>query len=246
MSAKRFRVAFSFAGEKREFVEKVARILADRFGEEAAILYDQFHEAEFANPDLAFDLPELYRSNSDLIVAVFCRDYDTKEWCCLEWRAIFSLINKGHGKMILLSRFDHADGRGLSDLGGFIELDHKTSEQFATLILQRLALNEGHPKDHYTRANQPGARAPRNPNFTEPGQRLAEMRTRCDRANRRRSRRRSRGSAAWGRRSSRWNTHIGTRAITPSSGGCARSSRRRWRPNTRRSRRGSAWRKWMA
>ena len=46
-SGKRFRVAFSFAGEKRDFVEKVARILADRF-EEKAILYDKYHEAEFA------------------------------------------------------------------------------------------------------------------------------------------------------------------------------------------------------
>ena len=39
-TSKRFRIAFSFAGEKREFVEKVARILADRFGEDK-ILYDK-------------------------------------------------------------------------------------------------------------------------------------------------------------------------------------------------------------
>jgi hypothetical protein len=46
---KRFRVAFSFAGEKRPFVRDVAQILALRFGEEA-ILYDKFHEAEFCAP----------------------------------------------------------------------------------------------------------------------------------------------------------------------------------------------------
>ena len=34
MSAKRFRVAFSFAGEKRDFVEQVADILSERFGED--------------------------------------------------------------------------------------------------------------------------------------------------------------------------------------------------------------------
>src|SRR5262245_17054845 len=87
---KRFRIAFSFAGEKREFVANVAGILADRFGEDR-ILYDKFHEAEFANADLAFDLPPLYKNESDLIVAVFCPDYDRKEWCGLEWRAIFSI-----------------------------------------------------------------------------------------------------------------------------------------------------------
>ena len=52
-SGRRFRVAFSFAGEKRAFVAKVADILAKRFGE-AAILYDRYHQAEFSRSDLAF------------------------------------------------------------------------------------------------------------------------------------------------------------------------------------------------
>ena len=47
MNSKRFRIAFSFAGEKRDFVSKVADILARRFGE-SAILYDKYHEAELA------------------------------------------------------------------------------------------------------------------------------------------------------------------------------------------------------
>ncbi|MDX2043834.1 MAG: tetratricopeptide repeat protein [Acidobacteriota bacterium] len=40
---KRFRIAFSFAGEKRDFVAEVAAILAKQFGQDA-ILYDKFHE----------------------------------------------------------------------------------------------------------------------------------------------------------------------------------------------------------
>lgn len=156
MSTKRFRIAFSFAGEKRDFVAKVAAILAKQLGE-AAILYDKFHEAEFATADLAFDLPNLYKCASDLIVAVFCPDYERKEWCGLEWRAIFSIIKEGGAKQIMLNRFQHTDGKGLYGLAGFIELDHKTPEQFATLILERLALNEGHPKDHYTKPVSAGA-----------------------------------------------------------------------------------------
>ncbi len=149
-NAKHYRIAFSFAGEKREFVAQVARILAVRFGE-AQILYDKFHEAEFAEADLAFDLPALYKNDSDLIVAAFCPDYDRREWCGLEWRAIFSIIKEGNSKQILLSRFERAEGKGLFGLAGFIELDEKTPEQFATLILERLALNEGLAKDHYTK-----------------------------------------------------------------------------------------------
>jgi tetratricopeptide (TPR) repeat protein len=145
---KRFRVAFSFAGEKRDFVKQVARILAERFGE-AAILYDKFHEAEFARARLAYLLPEFYRAQSDLIVAVLCDNYPQKEWCGLEWDAIFSHIKEGHEEHVLLGRFDHVDGKGLFGLSGFIELDDMESELFATRILERLARNEGHSKEYY-------------------------------------------------------------------------------------------------
>lgn len=159
---KRFRIAFSFAGEKRDFVSKVAGILAKRYGE-ASILYDKFHEAEFANADLAFDLPSLYKDQADLIVSVFCPDYEKKEWCGLEWRAIFSIIKEGGAKQIMLTRFEHTDGKGLHGLAGFIELDHKTPEQAATLILERLALNEGLPKDHYTKITLTNSILPKPP-----------------------------------------------------------------------------------
>jgi len=88
MSTKRFRIAFSFAGEKRDFVAKVAAILAQRFGE-AAILYDKFHEAEFARHDLGIYLPKLYGEQSDLVVPVLCRDYDKKRWTGWEWLHIY-------------------------------------------------------------------------------------------------------------------------------------------------------------
>ena len=38
--SKRFRVAFSFSGDKREFVAEIADILAEHFGKER-LLYDQ-------------------------------------------------------------------------------------------------------------------------------------------------------------------------------------------------------------
>lgn len=74
MNAKRFRIAFSCAGEKRNFVSQVAAILANRF-EESAILYDKYHEAGFARSDLGIYLPELYHKRCDLIVVVVCQHY---------------------------------------------------------------------------------------------------------------------------------------------------------------------------
>ena len=111
MSTKRFRIAFSFAGEKRDFVAKVAAILANRFGE-AAILYDKFHEAEFARRNLGIYLPELYHKQSDLVVVVVCPDYDEKEWTGLEWTAVHDLLKKRQdGRMRQRRRKLREEGR---------------------------------------------------------------------------------------------------------------------------------------
>ena len=160
MSAKRFRIAFSFAGEKREFVAKVAGILAKRFGE-AGILYDKYHKAEFSRGDLAFYLPELYHNQAELVVAVFCPDYENKEWCGLEWNAIFDLLKKRRVEEVMLTRFGHVEGKGLYSLAGYTDLQHETPETTADLILQRLAFNEGKPKDHYTDGATTSRSAPR-------------------------------------------------------------------------------------
>jgi len=147
---KRFRIAFSFAGEKRDFVAEVAAILAKKFGEDE-ILYDKYHEAEFARARLGRYLPKLYHEDSDLVVVVICRDYAQKEWPGLEWDAVFDLLKKRREDDVMLAQFDGATVEGLFSDAGFIELDHKTPEQAATRILERLALNEGYPKDHFSK-----------------------------------------------------------------------------------------------
>lgn len=155
-SSKRFRIAFSFAGQKRDYVRKVADILAKRFKKEA-ILYDKFHEAEFSRARLGRYLPKLYHEQSDLIVVVVCPDYQSKEWCGLEWDAIFDLLKKRREDEVMLTRFDHAMVEGLYSDAGFSELDEKSPRQTADLILERLALNardskgsEGSQNDHPT------------------------------------------------------------------------------------------------
>ena len=160
MSAKRFRIAFSFAGEKRDFVSKVADILAKHFSE-AAILYDKFHEAEFARARLGRYLPKLYHDESDLVVVVICRDYPKKEWCGLEWDAVFDLLKERRENGVMLCRYDYATVEGLYSDTGFVELDGKTPEQAANLILERLALNEGKHKDYYTKPAATSGEAPK-------------------------------------------------------------------------------------
>src|ERR1043165_8832914 len=159
MESKRFRIAFSFAGERRDFVAEVAAILARRCGEER-ILYDKYHEAEFARYDLGIYLPKLYGEQADLIVPVLCPNYDVKRWTGWEWLHIYGLLTKSEGRRVMPARFERAEADGLSPAAGFIELDDKTPDDLALLILERLALNEGKPKDHYTKPSPHDGAAP--------------------------------------------------------------------------------------
>ena len=80
---------------------------------------------------------------------MICRDYETKEWCGLEWTAIHALLKNRKDDMVMLCRFDRAAVTGLYDTAGYVDFDEKTPEQAAAVILERFALNEGKVADHY-------------------------------------------------------------------------------------------------
>jgi hypothetical protein len=145
---KRFKVALSFAGEKREFVREVARYLSQKFGSNR-ILYDRIYEVEFGKAKLKEDLANLYRSEAELIVAIICPNYPKKEWCRNEKDVICSLIKEGNIKMVMLSNFNGEELEDLKGEGGYIPLDNSSAEDFAINILVRLAQNEGKCDEFY-------------------------------------------------------------------------------------------------
>jgi hypothetical protein len=89
---RRFAVALSFPGEARQRVAAIAEYLSGHLGRER-VLYDKFHEAEFARPNLDVYLQNLYHEHAALNVVFLCEDYEKKEWCGLEWRAIRISLN---------------------------------------------------------------------------------------------------------------------------------------------------------
>ena len=92
-------------------------------------------------------LPRLYRDESDIVVVVLSPQYDGKQWTGWEWTAIYSGLSRQDAARVMLTRFEHAEVSGLFEAAAFVELDEKTPEQMAALILERLALNEGRRKD---------------------------------------------------------------------------------------------------
>lgn len=141
----RFTIALSFPGEHRTFVKQVADCLAATFGEQH-ILYDDYHDVEFARLDLDVYLPKLYHTESELIVLFLCPEYAKKRWCGLELRHIRQLFVTEHSKRIFLLSFDNPGD--LSELGilpgdGYIDIESKklNPQLVAERILKRLEIN---------------------------------------------------------------------------------------------------------
>lgn len=141
----RFRVALSFPGEKRDFVEKVASSLAFYLGRER-VLYDMWPElqAEFARPDLGFYLPDLYKDDTELAVVFVCDAYDETQWCRLEWRQIHDHIFRGEPGRVMLLRVDSETATlpGLSESAGFnpVSTASDSAANIAVQILHRLGV----------------------------------------------------------------------------------------------------------
>ena len=139
-SGRRFSAGLSFAGEHRQFMEQIAGRLASRVGKDR-ILYDKYHEAEFAQPDLDVYLPNLYRTECDLIAVFLCREYQTKRWCKLEWRFIRQLIATTESNRIMFLSFDEIGSvpeLGILDGDGYISIGSRSADEIANLIFQRI------------------------------------------------------------------------------------------------------------
>jgi hypothetical protein len=141
-ASRRFTVAFSYAGEDRARVAPVAEAMAQRFGKER-VLYDRFHQAEFARANLDVYLPPLYCDQSELIVVVLSHDCPLKAWCGLEIRWIRQLLlGADSGRIMLVSLGDPGD---LSQLGilpgdGYLDIADLPDVTVSERILERLSL----------------------------------------------------------------------------------------------------------
>ncbi len=142
----RFKVAMSFPGERREYVSAVVAQIKKRLGP-GTVFYDKDFTAQLARPNLDTLLQRIYISNSDLIVVFLSKDYERKEWCGLEWRAIRDIIKNKNDHAIMFMRFDGADVPGFMSIDGYVDLGGYSPLQAARMIVERVRLNELPPKE---------------------------------------------------------------------------------------------------
>lgn len=137
----RFKVALSFPGEKRDYVAAVAAEVKKRLGRNA-VFYDKDFTAQLARPNLDTLLQRIYLNNSDLVVVFLCAEYEDKDWCGLEWRAIRTIIKNKNDRAIMFMRFDKADVGGTFSIDGYVDLEGLLPVEGARMIVERVRLNE--------------------------------------------------------------------------------------------------------
>lgn len=137
----RFKVALSFPGERREYIAAVADELKKRLGV-GSVFYDKDFTAQLARPNLDTLLQKIYLNNSDLVVVFLSEDYERKQWCGLEWRAIRTIIMNKSDHAIMFMRFDDANISGSFSIDGYVDLQGHSPVQAARMIVERVRLND--------------------------------------------------------------------------------------------------------
>jgi len=134
-----FDVSLSFPGEARTMVEDVARALEGGLGPDR-YFYDNNYKAQLARPGLDALLQDIYRNRSKLIVVFIGRDYQRKDWCGVELRAIREIImDRGHGR-IMFVRLDDGEVEGVFRTDGYIDARKHSAAEISHFIQQRVGL----------------------------------------------------------------------------------------------------------
>jgi internalin A len=130
-------VALSFAGEDRDFVEKVYQELS---AHDASVFYDSDEKIaiDLWAKDLIEELDDVYRKRSKYVVIFVSEGYAEKEWTKLERKSALARALREKSEYILPARFDDTELPGLLPTVAFIDLRNETPQSFARKILKKL------------------------------------------------------------------------------------------------------------
>ncbi len=130
-----FDVALSFAGEDREYVEKVARYLTEK---DIKVFYDKYEKTKLWGKDLYVHLDEIYQKKAKYCVMFLSSYYAEKLWTNHERKSAQARAFKEKGEYILPARFDETEVPGILPTVGYIDLRSLEPEEFGKLVIEKL------------------------------------------------------------------------------------------------------------
>jgi hypothetical protein len=132
---KEYDVALSFAGENREYVDKVANILHE-LG--IKVFYDNFEQVNLWGKNLYTYLDDIYQHKSTFCVMFISRHYKEKLWTNHERESAQARAFIENQEYILPARFDDTVIPGVRPTTGYIELTSIKPDDLAYMIAKKL------------------------------------------------------------------------------------------------------------
>lgn len=138
LSTHTFFVALSFPGESRALVEMVAAELERTLGPNS-YFYDNNYTSQLARPSLDVLLQGIY-SRAKLDVVFVGANYQNKDWCGVEFRAIREIIMARETDRVMFVRTDDGAVDGVFRTDGYVDARQHDPARIASFICERVRL----------------------------------------------------------------------------------------------------------
>ena len=83
---------------------------------------------------------DIYRNRSKLVVVFLSGEYQKKDWCGVEFRAIKEIIMERDHLRIMFIRTDDGGVDGVFKTDGYVDARHFDTAELATFIHERVVL----------------------------------------------------------------------------------------------------------
>jgi hypothetical protein len=133
-------IALSFAGEDRDYVDRVANLLKERG---VKVFYDLFEEADLWGKDLYVHLSDVYRKRARFTVMFISEAYAKKLWTNHERKAAQARAFQEAQEYILPARFDDTEIPGVLPTVGYVSLKNRSAGDLVSLITRKLVSSGG-------------------------------------------------------------------------------------------------------
>lgn len=130
-----YNIALSFAGEDREYVEKIAYGLKERG---VNVFYDKFKTAELWGKDLYQYLNNIYKNEADYCIIFISEAYKKKAWTQHELASAQSRAFLDDKEYILPIYIDMVAIPGINETTGHLKKSEYTISEIVNIIVEKL------------------------------------------------------------------------------------------------------------
>ena len=138
----KYDIAFSYASENWEYVEKVADILIVKG---IKVFYDKYEEVELWGKDLGIHFEYVYSRSAKYCILFISESYSKKVWTQYEFSNAIAKAIETKEEYILPAKFDDTKIDGLRTSIAFIDLRNYSPTEFADIIIKKLHNELNHP-----------------------------------------------------------------------------------------------------